>query len=36
MIRLEPYVKSYFEARDNLKQIALTKKAKESVHYEKI
>jgi hypothetical protein len=36
MERLEPYIKSYFEARDNLKLIAETPKAKESVHYHKI
>lgn len=36
MERLEPYLRSYFEARNNLKEIAGTKQAKDSVHYNKI
>lgn len=36
MERLDPYIRSYFEARNNLKEIAQTKKAKESVHYSKM
>lgn len=36
MSRLEPYMKSYFEARENLKQVADSKQARESVHYPKI
>lgn len=36
MSRLEPYLKSYFEARNSLKEIAATKDARESPHYKKI
>jgi hypothetical protein len=34
--RVEPYIKSYFEARDNLKEIASNKKALGTTIYPKI